>query len=117
MMVTDEKDKFPDNEQNENSDSETNHPVNPNSPKRVRMRVKIKKKIRIKKKQSSQKSFKKAAERIFWILIIIGFFASLIIMVVELEVKDERFQQQRKKSSPARLSLNNSGIIKTENMC
>ena len=60
--------------------------------KRKRVRVKIRKKIRIKKKPSTKKMLRKMAERAFWTIIIVGFIASLIIMIVQLDIRDERFK-------------------------
>ena len=69
-------------------------------PKRRRMRVKIRKKIRIKQKPSAKKLIRKIAERSFWVIIIVGFLASLIIMIIQLDVRDEKFKQQLKKGTP-----------------
>jgi hypothetical protein len=71
-------------------------------PKRRRMRVKIRKKIRIKQKPSAKKVIRKVAERTFWVVIIVGFIVSLIIMIVQLDVRDEKFKQQQKKMTPAK---------------
>ena len=100
-MISDEDKNLPEKRPsvNEGSVPETSEP-----PKRRRMRVKIRKKIRIKQKPSGKKAFRKAAERAFWIVIILGFVASLIIMVMELDVKDERFKQQQRKKMPAKYS-------------
>ncbi len=74
-----------------------------NSNRRVRKRVKIRKKIRIKKKPSSKKKFRKLAERAFWFLLIAAFVVSLIIMLVELDIKDDKFKQQRKRTTTGRI--------------
>lgn len=65
-------------------------------PARKRVRVRVKKRIRIKKKPSSKKKLKKFGERALWTLIIAGFIASLIVMIVELDIRDERYKQKRK---------------------
>ncbi|MBK6639852.1 MAG: hypothetical protein KBH11_14135 [Bacteroidia bacterium] len=67
---------------------------------RKRRRIKIRKRIRIKKKPSAKKKFSKVAERVFWTLIIIGFIVSLIVMIVQLDIKDEKFKQKRSKPAP-----------------
>ncbi|HMT29825.1 MAG TPA: hypothetical protein PKD91_11145 [Bacteroidia bacterium] len=61
-----------------------------------RKRIRVRKRIRIKKKPSAKKKVKKIAERVFWALIIIGFVTSLIVMIVQLDIKDERFKQKQK---------------------
>ncbi len=70
--------------------------------RRKRVRVKVRKKIRIKKKPSAKKMIRKIAERAFWTIIIVGFVASLIIMIVQLDIRDEKFKQQRRKSNPTK---------------
>lgn len=69
---------------------------------RKRRRIKIRKRIRIKKKPSAKKKVRKIAERIFWTLIILGFIASLIVMIVQLDIKDEKFKQRKSKPSPVK---------------
>ena len=71
-------------------------------PRRKKVRVKVRKKIRIKRKPSAKKMLRKVAERAFWTIIIVGFIASLIIMIVELDIRDEKFKQQRKKTYPVK---------------
>ena len=79
------------------SDSNTTEPV-----KRRRVRVKIRKKIRIKKKPSAKKMFRKIAERAFWTIIILGFVTSLIIMIIELDIRDAQVKKQRQKANPVK---------------
>ena len=59
-------------------------------------RRRVRKRIRIKKKSSSGKKIKKLAEKIIWTLILIGFIVTLIFMVRELNVVDEK----NKKTKP-----------------
>ena len=68
-------------------------------PQRVRRRIKVRKRVRIKKKPSSKKKFRKIGEKIFWIALIVGFIISLIIMIVQLDISDQKFKKQRKKKS------------------
>lgn len=63
---------------------------------RKRKRIRVRKRIRIKKKPSAKKKVKKIAEKVFWALIIIGFVTSLIVMIVQLDIKDERYKQKQK---------------------
>ena len=98
-------------------DERVNHPGNGNAPetdgtgsnpngtepvKRKRVRVKVRKKIRIKKKPGTKKVIRKIAERAFWTVIIVGFIASLIIMIVQLDIRDDKFKQQRRKANPVK---------------
>ncbi len=99
-MPTDENNKMPDEEAPSNESSPEPLQENTVAPKRRRMRIKIRKKIRIKQKPSAKKFIRKIAERAFWVIIIVGFIASLIIMIVQLDVKDEKFKQQRRKATP-----------------
>ena len=69
---------------------------------RKRRRIKVRKRIRIKKKPSAKKKFRKIAERVFWTLIIVGFIASLIVMIVQLDIKDEKFKQRKSKPTPTK---------------
>ena len=65
------------------------------APVRKRVRVRVKKRIRIKKKPSAKKKLKKFGEKALWTLIVIGFIIALIILVVELDIKDERVKARR----------------------
>jgi len=101
-MSTEEiKNLSEDDELPEDAGGESNQDKNNGSGRR-RVRVKVRKKIRIKQKPSTKKAIRKIAEKAFWVIIIVGFVASLIIMIVELDVRDEKFKQQRKKATPAK---------------
>ena len=63
--------------------------------RRHKKRIRIRKRIRIKKKPSAKKKVRKIAERAFWVLIIIGFITSLIVMIVQLDIKDDKIKKQR----------------------
>lgn len=63
--------------------------------RRRKKRIRIRKRIRIKKKPSAKKKARKIAEKAFWVLIIIGFITSLIVMIVQLDIKDDKFKKQR----------------------
>ena len=71
-------------------------------PNRVRKKIRVRKRIRIRKKPSAKKKLKKYGERLFWFLIIGGFIAALIVMIVELDIRDEKFKKTKKKSAPVR---------------
>lgn len=63
---------------------------------KVRRRIKVRKKIRVRKKPSVKKKLRTFAEKAFWVVIVVGFIAALIVMVVELDIKDEKFKQSKK---------------------
>ena len=73
-------------------------------PHRVKKRIRVRKRIRIRKKPSAKKKIKKYAERIFWLLVIGGFIAALIVMIVELDIRDEKFKKKKKKATPTSTS-------------
>lgn len=65
---------------------------------RHRRRIKIRKRIRIRKKPSAKKKIRKIAEIAAWVAIIAGFIITLVIMVKELDIRDEKFKQLQKKT-------------------
>lgn len=67
---------------------------------RVRRKIRVRKRIRIRKKPSAKKKIKKYAERAFWILLIAGFITALIIMVIELDIRDDRLKKARPAKKP-----------------
>jgi hypothetical protein len=71
---------------------------------RVRRKIRVRKRIRIRKKPSSKKKIKKYAERAFWILLIAGFITALIIMVIELDIRDDRLKKARPAKKTTRTS-------------
>jgi hypothetical protein len=64
--------------------------------KRRRRRIKIRKRIRIRKKPSAKKKIRKIAEITAWVAIVAGFIITLIVMVKELDIKDEKYKQMQK---------------------
>ncbi len=101
-MSTDEKGNLPDENELPDEANEDASDERTDGLRRRRVRVKVRKKIRIKQKPSSKKVARKVAERAFWVIIVVGFIASLIIMIVELDVRDERLKQQRRKANPVK---------------
>ncbi|MEO5570302.1 MAG: hypothetical protein ABIT08_14000 [Bacteroidia bacterium] len=85
---------LPDNSAEENEDNQ--QPGSDEHSQRRRRRVR--KRIRIKKKASPKKKIRKYAEKIIWLLIIIGFIATLIIMVQQLNVVDEKNKKTKTSS-------------------
>jgi hypothetical protein len=103
LMLNNEKNKLTGNELTSEESGADQFGDNTNHPVRRRRRVKIRKRIRIKQKPSTKKLIKKIAVRLFWIIIIGGFITSLIIMIIQLDVRDEKYKQQRKKVTPIRV--------------
>lgn len=66
----------------------------------VRKKIRVRKRIRIRKKPSSKKKLKKWGERLLWLTIIAAFIAALIVMIVELDVRDEKFKQRKPAKKP-----------------
>jgi len=86
---------LPESTNDANLSDETEEIGNDGISKRHKKRIRIRKRIRIKKKPSAKKKARKIAERAFWVLIIIGFITSLIVMIVQLDIKDDKFKKQR----------------------
>jgi|GEM_PF-4390772 len=61
-------------------------------------RRRVRKRIRIKKKASPKKKIKKLAEKLIWVIIILGFIATLIIMVRQLNIVDEKNKKSKSTS-------------------
>ncbi len=98
-MSEDKDHMSPDQDSMPQADDPNQVPGASSHPQRKRVRVKVKKRIRIKQKPNSKKKFKKIGERALWTLIIVGFVVSLIIMVMELDMRDERFKAKQKAAS------------------
>jgi len=71
---------------------------------KVRRRIKVRKKFRIRKKPSIKKKLRKMAEKTFWVLLVIGFVAALVVMIIELDIRDEKFKA-KKKVTPTRIEF------------
>jgi hypothetical protein len=68
---------------------------------RIRRRIKVRKKVRIRKKADPKKKLRKILERVFWISLVIGFIAALIIMFAELDIKDPKQKKLQQKTTPS----------------
>lgn len=93
----DDDDQFSEDQQN-NPESE-GHVVDESDLShgvKVRRRIKVRKKIRVRKKPSVKKKLRTFAEKAFWVVIVAGFIAALIVMIVELDIKDDKFKQTKK---------------------
>ncbi|MFM7078833.1 MAG: hypothetical protein ACKOYC_03470 [Bacteroidota bacterium] len=68
---------------------------------RIRRRIKVRKKVRIRKKTDPKKKLRKMLERTFWIALVVGFIAALIIMFAELDIKDPKQKKLQQKTTPS----------------
>ncbi len=71
----------------------------PGNGVKVRRRIKVRKRLRIRKKPSIKKKLKKIGEKAFWVIIVAGFITALIVMIVELDIRDEKYKQKKKSGS------------------
>jgi hypothetical protein len=62
-------------------------------------KIRVRKRIRIRKKPSAKKKLKKYAERAFWVLVVVGFITALIILVMELDIRDDRYKKAKPKKN------------------
>lgn len=58
-------------------------------------RRKVRKRIRIKKKSGPKRKIKKVIEKLIWIIIIGSFIATLVIMMKQLDIKDESLKKKK----------------------
>ena len=72
--------------------------------RRRRRRIKVRKRVRIKKKISPRKKAKKLIETIIWIIAIFAFIATLVMLVMQLELNS---QHKPKKKSGIDKPINN----------
>jgi hypothetical protein len=70
--------------------------------KGMRVKKRIKKRVRIKKKPGLKKRLKKILGYVAWTIVLAGFIITLVVMLRELEIKDE---EVRKKGPKKRGSL------------
>lgn len=64
---------------------------------RRRKRIKVRRRIRIKKRTSPKKKAKKTMETVAWVLIIAAFVMTLIILILQLDLKDRRTKKSQGK--------------------
>lgn len=70
-----------------------------------RQRVKVRKRIRVRKKKSSKRKIKKIFEYLLWFIVIAGFITTLVIMIKELEISDEKYKKKKKSDSSFNLMI------------
>ena len=83
---------FETTDQDEGSE-DTNHDSH-----RKRKRIKVRRRIRIKKRTNPKKKAKKTMENIAWVVIVAAFLATLIILVLQLDLNDKRTKKSMGKS-------------------
>ncbi len=72
--------------------------------RRRRKRIKVRKRVRIKKKINPRKKVKKLIETIIWIIAILAFVGTLIMLVMQLELKSNGLP--KKKANNDKPSIN-----------
>jgi hypothetical protein len=97
------KDQFSASDQDQPDDQDPSQPeghisdeTQPEGQQKVRRRIKVRKRIRIRKKPSVKKKMRKWGEKLLWFLIIAGFITALIVMVIELDIRDDRLKKREK---------------------
>lgn len=65
---------------------------------RKRRRIKVRRRIRIKKRTNPKKKAKKTMENIAWVVIVAAFLATLIILILQLDLNDKRTKKSMGKS-------------------
>ncbi|MFN5323760.1 MAG: hypothetical protein ACK5C5_02480 [Bacteroidota bacterium] len=91
-------------EQEYNQDSQEGHIIDESGSEhsgRVRKRIKVRKKVRIRKKSDPKKKIRKMLERLFWVVLVVGFLFALITMFVELDIKDPKQKKLQQKQVPS----------------
>jgi hypothetical protein len=66
----------------------------PGAPRRRRR--KVRKRIRIKKKKGPWRKVRKAVERVLWVVAIAGFIVTLIVLMRQLNITDDKAEKKRK---------------------
>ncbi len=74
-------------------------PDSPDKPvrRRRRRRRKVRQRIRIKRKASPFRKVKKLAEKVLWLLVIAAFIATLVVLMRELDISDDKAAKKRKR--------------------
>ncbi len=84
-------------------DHESSEEISFSEKKGKRIKKRIKRRIRIKKKPSFKKRLKKILGYTAWVIILAGFIITLIVMIRELEIKDEDVRKKGPKKKKALL--------------
>jgi hypothetical protein len=92
--------------ENLNSDEIQEDEVSSHGRRRKRKRIKVRKRIRIKKRISPKKKARKTMETIAWVVIIAAFVMTLIILVLQLDLKDKRTKKSLGKEVSMTIYMN-----------
>jgi hypothetical protein len=65
------------------------------TPQRRRRRRKVRKRIRVKKKSGPWRKVRKVIERIVWVLVIAGFLVTLVVLMRQLNISDDKAEKKR----------------------
>ena len=74
----------------ETTDQEESSSDKTQDHKRKRKRIKVRRRIRIKKRSSPKKKARKTMESIAWVVIVAAFIATLVILILQLDLNDKR---------------------------
>ncbi|HNQ12958.1 MAG TPA: hypothetical protein PKH65_09405 [Bacteroidia bacterium] len=80
----------------------------PNDFTSERHRVKVRKRIRVRKKKGSRRKFKKLFEYLIWAIVIVGFITTLVIMIKELDISDDKYKKAKKSKESSMLPMDTS---------
>ena len=64
--------------------------------RRTKHRVKVKTRVRVKRKTDSKKRYKKLAEKLIWVLFIVGFVAALVVLYQQLGINDSKYKSNKR---------------------
>ncbi|MBL7928642.1 MAG: hypothetical protein JNL47_04070 [Bacteroidia bacterium] len=65
--------------------------------RRIKIKKRIKQRVRVKKKPSIKKRIRKILGYLAWLIVIGGFLVTVVILVKELDIKDENAKKQAPK--------------------
>ncbi len=74
--------------------------------KRVKIKKRVKQRVRVKKKPSVKKRVKQMLGYVAWFIVIGGFLVTVMILVKELDIKDENAKKQAPKKKQVYLTPN-----------
>lgn len=74
--------------------------------RRIKIKKRIKQRVRVKKKPSVKKRLKKLLGYLVWFIVIGGFLVTVLVLVKELDIKDENAKKQAPKKKQVDRTLN-----------
>jgi hypothetical protein len=75
--------------------------------RRIRVKKRYRQRVRIKKKPSLKRRLKKIMNYVAWIIVLGGFFATVYVLIRELDIKDENAKKKAPKKKQSSESVNN----------